>query len=141
MLFPSGKPFKCHEEILYLQPLIPPKRFDIFSPLTGGCSEGLGAFCFLFKQQLTFLFFASGEPHFYISCFLVFGPRKSLLHRFVLLLIEHPIFYHYHSHIVFHLYDFPIITRLLFTGRVHSRLLWLSSHVYGTSCSTSTVEC
>ena len=21
-----------------------PKRFDIFSPLTGGCSEGLGAF-------------------------------------------------------------------------------------------------
>ena len=34
----------CHEEVLYLQPLIPPKRFDIFSPLTGGCSEGLGAF-------------------------------------------------------------------------------------------------
>ena len=29
---------------LYLQPLIPPKRFDIFSRLTGGCSEGLGAF-------------------------------------------------------------------------------------------------
>ena len=22
--------------------LIPPKRFDIFSPITGGCSEGLG---------------------------------------------------------------------------------------------------
>ena len=32
MLFPSGNPFKCHEEVLYLQPLIPPKRFDIFSP-------------------------------------------------------------------------------------------------------------
>ena len=32
MLLPSGKnPFKCHEEILYLQPMIPPtKRFDIF---------------------------------------------------------------------------------------------------------------
>ena len=44
MLFASGNPFKCHEEVLYLQPLIPPKRFDIFSPLTGGCSEGLGAF-------------------------------------------------------------------------------------------------
>ena len=29
---------------IYLQPLIPPKRFDISSPLTGGCSEGLGAF-------------------------------------------------------------------------------------------------
>ena len=25
------------------QPLIPPKRFGIFSPITGGCSEGLGA--------------------------------------------------------------------------------------------------
>ena len=32
LLFPSGNPFKCHEEVLYLQPLIPPKRFDIFSP-------------------------------------------------------------------------------------------------------------
>ena len=32
------------KEVLYLQPLIPPKRFDIFSPLTGGCSEGLGVF-------------------------------------------------------------------------------------------------
>ena len=28
---------------LYLQPLIPPKRFDIFSPITGGCLEGLRA--------------------------------------------------------------------------------------------------
>ena len=28
-----------------------PKRFDIFSPQTGGCSEGLGAFRFFFKQQ------------------------------------------------------------------------------------------
>ena len=28
----SGNLFKCHEEVLYLQPLIPPKRFDIFSP-------------------------------------------------------------------------------------------------------------
>ena len=29
--------------------MIPPKRFDIF-PLTGGCSEGLDAFRFLFKK-------------------------------------------------------------------------------------------
>ena len=29
--------------------LIPPKRVDIFPPLTGGCSEGLGAFCFSLK--------------------------------------------------------------------------------------------
>ena len=40
----SGNVFKCHEEVLYFQPLIPPKRFDIFSPTTGGCSEGLGVF-------------------------------------------------------------------------------------------------
>ena len=33
MLLPSGNPFKCHEEVLYLQPRIPPtKRFDIFPP-------------------------------------------------------------------------------------------------------------
>ena len=42
MLSASGNLFKCHEEVLYLQPLIPPKRFDIFPPITGGCSEGLG---------------------------------------------------------------------------------------------------
>ena len=38
------QPFKCHEEVLYLQPLIPPKRFDIPPPPNRGCSEGLGAF-------------------------------------------------------------------------------------------------
>ena len=32
MLLPSENPFKCHEEALYLQPMIPPKRFDIFPP-------------------------------------------------------------------------------------------------------------
>ena len=32
MLLPSGNPFKCHEEVLYFQLLIPPKRFDIFFP-------------------------------------------------------------------------------------------------------------
>ena len=31
MLLPSGNPFKCHEEVLSLRPMIPPKRFDIFS--------------------------------------------------------------------------------------------------------------
>ena len=35
---------RLFEEVLYLQPLIPPERCDIFSRLTGGCSEGLGAF-------------------------------------------------------------------------------------------------
>ena len=43
-------PFKCHEEVLFLQPTIPPKRFDIFS-LTEGCSEGLDAFTFFFKDS------------------------------------------------------------------------------------------
>ena len=32
-----GKPFKCHDEVLYLQPMIPPNRFDIFS-FAGGWS-------------------------------------------------------------------------------------------------------
>ena len=31
-MIPSGNPFKCHEEVLYLQPTIPSKRFDIFPP-------------------------------------------------------------------------------------------------------------
>ena len=43
MLSASGNLFKCHEEVSYLQPLIPPKRFGVFSPIAGGCSEGLGA--------------------------------------------------------------------------------------------------
>ena len=43
---PSKLPVLHVAILLYLQPMIPPKRFDIFSlfPLTGGCSEGLGAF-------------------------------------------------------------------------------------------------
>ena len=32
--------------------MFPPKRFDIF-PLTGGCSEGLDAFRYFFKQYLS----------------------------------------------------------------------------------------
>ena len=31
--------------------MIPSKRFDIFSSLTGGYSEGLGAFWFFFKHD------------------------------------------------------------------------------------------
>ena len=31
-----SNPFKCHEDVLPLQPMIPPtKRFDIFFPLCG----------------------------------------------------------------------------------------------------------
>ena len=44
---------KCsHDEVLSLQPMIPPKRFDIFPPLTGERSEGLDAFIFFFKNRL-----------------------------------------------------------------------------------------
>ena len=38
-----GTRLNVMERYLYLQPLIPPKRFEILSPLTGGCPEGLGA--------------------------------------------------------------------------------------------------
>ena len=51
MIPPSGSPFKCHEEVVSMQPMIPHKRFDTF-PLTGGCSEGLDAFRFFFKLLL-----------------------------------------------------------------------------------------
>ena len=30
------------KRFVFAEPLIPPKRFDIFPPITGGCSEGLG---------------------------------------------------------------------------------------------------
>ena len=32
MLLPLGNPFSCHEDVLSLQSMIPPKRFDIFHP-------------------------------------------------------------------------------------------------------------
>ena len=51
MLSASGNLFECHEEVLYLQPLIPPKRFDIFPPITGGCAEDLGVLRFFFKKR------------------------------------------------------------------------------------------
>ena len=31
-LLPLGNPFKCHGEVLSLQPMIPPKHFDSFPP-------------------------------------------------------------------------------------------------------------
>ena len=57
LLLPLRDPFKCHEEVLSLQPMFPPtKRFDMFSSCTTtgfaeGCSEGLDAFRRFFKQQ------------------------------------------------------------------------------------------
>ena len=40
----GGTRLNAMKEVFYLQPLIPPERFDISPTLTGGCSEGLGAF-------------------------------------------------------------------------------------------------
>ena len=68
MLFPSGNPFKCHEEVLYLQPLIPPKRFDISPSPTGGYSEGLGAFRFLLKKHTQ----ETPPASFFRFCFFLF---------------------------------------------------------------------
>ena len=34
--------------------MIPPKRFDIFFPLTEGCSEDLDTFRFFFEKRLIF---------------------------------------------------------------------------------------
>ena len=41
---PSGNLSKCHEGVLYLQPMIPPKRFDISPSLL--LTEGLDTFIF-----------------------------------------------------------------------------------------------
>ena len=43
-----------------MQPMIPPKRFDICFPLTEGCSEGLGAFLFFFKN-ITMVFYCDAR--------------------------------------------------------------------------------
>ena len=54
MLLPSGNRFKCHEEVLYLQPMIPPKRFDIFPPDWGMLKRSINSRCvqIFFKQLL-----------------------------------------------------------------------------------------
>ena len=64
MLLPSGNPIRCHEEVLFLQPMIPLKRFDISPPAwgmlrrsrcvqiylltSGGYSEDLDGFRFFY---------------------------------------------------------------------------------------------
>ena len=45
-----GEPFRYHEEVLSLQPMLPPKPLDIVFP-ESGCSEGLDAFTFFFKMS------------------------------------------------------------------------------------------
>ena len=51
MLLPSGNPFKCHEaEVWSLQPMIPPKRFDIFPPDSGMLKRSRCVQIFLIKS-------------------------------------------------------------------------------------------
>ena len=51
LLLPSGNPFKCHEKVLHLQPMVPPKRFDIFSPDWGMLRRSIDAFRFFFENK------------------------------------------------------------------------------------------
>ena len=67
MLPPLGNPFKCHEDVLSLQTMIPPtKRFDISSPCVG-CSEGLDAFRFFFKQTQIHILYVNTTSYSSIS--------------------------------------------------------------------------
>ena len=50
MLPPSENLLKCHEKVLSLQPMIPHLPFDV-STTHWGCSEGLGAFRFFYKNS------------------------------------------------------------------------------------------
>ena len=71
MLQPLGNPFKCSKEVLCLQPMIPPKRFDIFPP-DWGILDGLDAFRFFFKQQRhihTFIQYIQTYIHRYMCVF------------------------------------------------------------------------
>ena len=44
-----GTRLKCHEELLYLQPIISPKRFDIFPPDWGMLRRSRRVQIFIFK--------------------------------------------------------------------------------------------
>ena len=52
MLLPLGNPFKCYEKVLYLQPMIPPKRFDIFPPDRGMLRRSRCVQIFLLKTEI-----------------------------------------------------------------------------------------
>ena len=77
MLLPLlGNPIKYHEEILYLQPMIPPKRFDIFPPDWGMLRRSRRVQ--IFREKLVLLpdlvslsFFARGHPVLYTYCTLL----------------------------------------------------------------------
>ena len=69
-----GTRLKTMEKVLYLQSM---SHLNVltFSPLNGGCSEGLGAFNFLFKQLLP----PSGNPFKYHVDALSLQPIKQYI--------------------------------------------------------------
>ena len=101
MLLPSGNPFKCHEEVSFLQPMIPPKRSDISPTCLCGnkCSEDLDAFTFFFKQQQPPFFYnnplewttsvrrPSGLLKFYVCMVITYGRVWIDLVRWPILLV------------------------------------------------------
>ena len=86
MLLPSGNLFKCHEEVLFLQTMIPPKRFDIFSPLAEGCLliGGIDAFRFFFIKLYTFL-----NLYFLLASFYTLSSQvKHIIASFAFVLVS-----------------------------------------------------
>ena len=70
---------------MFLQPMIPPERFDIFSHCVG-CSEGLDAFRFFFKlngPKSHFPGFLHGACSFFTICFVVDAVRSLGKHVLV----------------------------------------------------------
>ena len=54
---PLGNPFKCHEDVLSLQPMTPTKRFDMFSPPCG----------MLRRSRCVQIFFLNNESRLFLS--------------------------------------------------------------------------
>ena len=56
MLLPSGNPFKCHEEVLYLQPMIPPNVLTCFPFDWGMLRRSRRVLIFLSNNSNIFLY-------------------------------------------------------------------------------------
>ena len=63
-----------------LQPMILPERFDMFFPLTGGCSEGLDAFRYFFKHTASTVGTNSSSMYvcMYVCILVVITYNKSM---------------------------------------------------------------
>ena len=70
---PCVQSFLSHEEVLSLQSMVPLKRFDVFSPLTGGCSEG---YVKIFLQTLSVHNFSLIMLLLFLTLKIIAGPVK-----------------------------------------------------------------